>query len=214
MAALMDHAVYPEIVEILKREFAKVVASAKVFEAFWSVGDYKPSEAKKCLQYGTAPPWIKITHDWNVIGVWDAGVTNFDASKDRVYLNELLIYQFKTLRLMAGALEISPSDYEKNIRKAEFLIAETVVHELVHWGDNQVDLKKGARVWDPKLKAKVFYDAGQIFETQAYGQPVQELFDGSLKGWLGYEKPHGWYDPAGLVDRKSLYLDPSSFYSS
>lgn len=129
-----DEQFYPRLYHYLKSDMPKLRHHTKIAKALLKYGQIKKSSLARVLSYGSGP-FVKISPIVGACGEFSPGINS-----NELRVNASLVRRF----------EINPSD-----RVLVQTLGATLLHELVHWGDDQNGLDYPG-------------EEGELFEKHVY----------------------------------------------
>ena len=111
-----DEKFYPRLFHYLKNEVPKLIQNIKIAKALLKYGQIKKSTLSQVLGYGSGP-FVKVAPIMGACGEFSPGVNS-----NELRVNASLVARF----------EQNPND-----RVLLQTLGATILHELVHWGDDQ-----------------------------------------------------------------------------
>jgi hypothetical protein len=137
-----DILTYPKFAKYVRYELHKVAKVPAIARAFQTIGQLNSVSLKNALKWGQGPD-IKITALVGALGEFTA-----DSHSNEIRIKTHLVQDFEAgldLRLVPGG--------------QAHLAGVTLLHELVHWGDDQDGVDRAG-------------EEGEEFETTVYGSVI------------------------------------------
>jgi zincin-like metallopeptidase toxin 3 of polymorphic toxin system len=130
---------YPQLTEYVKNSLPKVKHNPKITEALLKSGEIKKKSLGRVLSWGTQPTINVVFMSKNQCGEFTP-----NSKSNEIRISRSLVEEFEN---SGGS------------KKSTLLLGATILHELVHWGDDQ----------DGK---DIPGEEGNLFETSAYGMVI------------------------------------------
>lgn len=203
MARLSSKANYPGTRRIIEHDLPRIVQDPCKFQAFKKFSQLSSEEARYVLSGSQGP--LCIGHDFprteRIHG--EKVFRKHDHSPQKAYirLNKIVMGQYETMIGYYRQLKNPPrwcglwsprATWEHWLETARLYLESTILHELVHWGD---DLDGHNQNYEA-MHTHRYADHGHHFVREAYGRliPFQQAGRGQLKnavkdipGWFGWD---------------------------
>jgi len=137
-----DIKTYPKLAFYVKNDLPKVLMAPAIVSAMNSIGQVNTSKLKAALGWGFGPQ-IKIT---NLAGAYGEFTPNIKTNEIRIDRNVVTDFETGKGKRVAKAGNV-------------YLVGVTLLHELVHWGDDQDGIDRPG-------------EEGEEFEIKMYGNVI------------------------------------------
>ena len=138
----VDIKTYPKLAYYVKNNLPSIVKAPGLIVAMSKIGQLKKAKLISALKWGNGPQ-IKITPLVGVVGEFTPG-----KKSNEIRIDTTLVKNFES---------------GKGVRKARagnvYLVGVTLLHELVHWGDDQDGIDRPG-------------EEGEEFEKLIYGKVI------------------------------------------
>ncbi len=137
-----DQTAFPKLKQYVKNEIPKLVQLPIIRAAMFDIGQINHAMLLKVLKFGQGP-MLKVTPLIGAVGEFTP-----DIGSNEIRLDTDMVKEFEAGRGLRNA-------------KAGrvFLVGVTILHELVHWGDDQDGIDRPG-------------EEGEEFERRVYGKVI------------------------------------------